>query len=118
MVNSFDNVALALVREESGDGDPYGLYLNAQFDVAEVLYTMGVFPPKTWEFQPSPFLGFASVDFDGEDTEPDTFDNMDQSLLWDARDGLTRPEYIDQLVHAGNVLARLVNLCKIEGLDY
>lgn len=91
---------LRLIREDDFRYDPYGTAMSWWFAIADYLHDHD--PDAIPAYRPSP-VG----------THDDTHEYNMLSILVDARDAST-----DTLVHAGNVLARYVDMLARYGRSY
>jgi hypothetical protein len=93
----------------SGDrGDPWGNVMGMRFGISYVLFATSNSIPDEWEF--SPGMGEISPEaIRLEDGYPDVW------LLDELEAGTVTA---DELVHAGNVLARFGSILEAKGMDY
>lgn len=97
------NPILETMRDTFDDGDPWGSAVAWHFAIADVIAEIDREQvPSAWEFRQSPF---------GADTEAYEYEAIIETM---ANDGAT----LEDLVHAGNVLARYTHLLSINGYDY
>ena len=100
------NAVLARLRDDFGDGDPWGTVISWAFGVAEVLYARGDEVPSELGYNPSPFV---AIDTEASEEYPD-------SEVWQMLyEGDTT---VEDLQFAGRCLARYLDWLRAAGLDY
>lgn len=95
--NSFQNLRAEMAA--TSGFDPWGWCMAWWFAVAGAIHDRGEDVPADWHYRPSPFGG---VDLD----------NFEDSAIAELE--ISTPA----LVHAGNVLNRYAERCKLAGLNY
>jgi hypothetical protein len=96
--------ALALVREDDTDGDPFGTCMMHWFGIANTLEGYAGETPADWQYRPGLFVNDSL-----SEEYPDSY------YAEEVRDSRLT---IEQLTYAGNVLARWSQLLKHAGKDY
>lgn len=106
------NPALEVFRDHFDAFDPWGSVIEAHFQICYTLARFDAAIPDEWEFS----LGAFVPDLD--DNNPDNSDSPDGSLLGWEFDLLLLQGNYRNLIHAGNVLARLAAQYRLAGRDY
>lgn len=97
------NPVLETMRDTFDGGDPWGSAVAWHFAIADVITEIDPAQvPEAWEFQQSPF---------GADTEAYEYNAVIETM----RDN---GAVLEDLIHAGNVLARYTHLLMLAGKDY
>lgn len=84
--------------------DPYGSAVSGMFDICECLARNSVEIPEDWGFKE----GAAGVPELGEDT----------SLFAEELQVMLENGHVRNIIDAGIVLKRYINICKLAGLEY
>jgi hypothetical protein len=99
--------------------DPYGTAVGLAFDICEVLNAADVEgditpePFARWQYSPSPYVAVPSLDTLADEEDGDSYGV--RALAESLRDGEITT---DQLIKAGDVLDRYIDLCILAGRDY
>ena len=95
----------SLIRDSFDDGDKWGSIMAHRFTIADALYREGGEIPHEWQYR----AGMGA----GGDVDPEDWQAVEYAREIDA-DGFT----LDELTHAGNVLARYGDALERAGHSY
>lgn len=101
------NTILDYMREDDIKHDPWGTAMNAGFAVCEAMYLAEQTIPNEWAFRASPLL--SSLIGDGAQYLIDEYGYLGEEV-----NGADE----DDLLYAGRVIHRYINLCRKAGKDY
>lgn len=98
------NPVMDSFKREFDPFDKYGSALTGMFDICECLARNGVEVPKDWEFR----AGAAGV--------PALDENS--SIFAEELQNMLENGHVRNIIDAGIVLKRYINMCKLAGLEY